>query len=87
LQKDWDVEKLVSQHELTDLRRKFVEQRTKFDNMEENHKSLSKTYSDILETVETIGKDIQSEREKSCALENELTQERLKQDKDSDVWI
>jgi chromosome segregation ATPase len=85
LQQDWDVEKLAAQHELSNLKKKFIEQRAKWDSLEENNKSLTKSYSEILTTVESLGKDLDLERERNENLQTELTKMKLKNGKDSDV--
>lgn len=85
LQQDWDVEKLAAQHELSNLKKKFIEQRAKCDSLEENNKSLTKSYSEILTTVESLGKDLDLERERNENLQTELTKMKLKNGKDSDV--
>jgi chromosome segregation ATPase len=86
LQKNWDVDKVSLQHEVHDLKKKIVEQRAKFDIVDEQYKSLHKSYKEMLSTIEALGNDLNLERKRNCELENALEKERLEKKQTGDVW-
>jgi chromosome segregation ATPase len=85
LQKNWDVDKVSLQHEIHDLKKKLVEQRGKFDVVDDQYRSLHKSYKEMLATTEALGKDLNSEREKNSELENSIQKERMEKQKTKDV--
>jgi chromosome segregation ATPase len=85
LQKNWDVDKVSLQHEIHDLKKKIVDQRAKFDTVDEHYKSLDKAYKEMLTTTQALGNDLNAEREKNCELESTLQKERLERQKNEDV--
>lgn len=87
LQKNWDIDKVSLQHELQDLRKRFVDQRTKYDTLDEQHKTISKLYKDILAVVETLGKDLNIEREKNRDLESKIYKDGLDNETEKDLKI
>lgn len=84
-QKNFDIDRVAMQHELGELKRKLIDQRTKFDSMEEQSRLVSTAYKEICVTVESLGKDLANERTKSSTLEAQI--QKLKLEKDSAIEL
>ena len=72
-----DVDRLSAQHEASELKRKYLEQRTKIDNLDDQHRQLLKSHREISITVEALGKDLAEERFKNSEIEKERDKWRL----------
>ena len=83
--KNADIDRIALQHELNEMKRKFLDQRTKLDGVEEQHRLVSTAYKDICGTVESLGKDLADERKKSGDLEMQLQKTRLGQESEMEV--
>jgi hypothetical protein len=85
LVKNGDIDRVAFQHEITDLKKKIVDQRAKYDTLDEKHRILSKSFREMTEIVETLGKDLNEERKKSADLEKQLLQDKSSKLAESEV--
>ena len=83
--KNADIDRIALQHELTEMKRRYLDQRTKLDTTEEQHRLISNAYKDICGTVETLGRDMAEERKKSAELEQQLQKSKVIQESDAEV--
>ncbi len=74
------------QHELGELKKKFIEQRGKYDNVDESHRNLIKLYKELCLTVEALGKDLTLERNRCAELEKQLQQGQFSKNAEVEVW-
>lgn len=83
--KNADIDRIALQHELTEMKRRYLDQRTKLDSTEEQHRLMSSAYKEICDAVEALGKDIIEERKKSAELEQQLQKNKISQESDIEV--
>jgi hypothetical protein len=84
--KNADIDRIALQHELTEMKRRYLDQRTKLDTTEEQHRLMSSAYKEICDAVEALGKDITEERKKSAELEQQLQKNKISQESDIEVY-
>ena len=87
MDKQRDLDFLTLQHETNTLKKRMVEMRKALEEHEEKNRNLSQLYKDIVSTTESLGNDLQTERQKSQQLDDLLKLERSKNESHAELQV
>lgn len=86
-QRGHDVDMLTLQHENNSLKKRLMEQRKLYDDIEDSQKALFLEHKEIIITTQALGADLETEREKSMQLLKQLSDEKLKNETNRELQI